>query len=70
VAEITKQVRDRAALEFPVEPVRSLDAIHLGTIVAWRDTMGPMAIASCDERIRRNVLSLGYEIISREIGHG
>lgn len=63
VAEITKVVRDRAALEFPVEPVRSLDAIHLATIVVWADTVGPMVIASCDHRVGRNAQALGYTVI-------
>ena len=63
VAEITKLVRDRAALEFPVEPVRSLDAIHLATVVVWTDTVGRMVIASCDDRVRRNGRAMGYDVL-------
>jgi hypothetical protein len=63
VAEVTRRVRERAALEFPVEPVRSLDAIHLGTLLVWRDTVGPMAVASCDDRIVRNAQALGFEVV-------
>lgn len=63
VAEITKSVRERAALEFPIEPVRSLDAIHLATIVVWTDTLRPIVVASCDDRVARNARALGYEVI-------
>jgi predicted nucleic acid-binding protein len=63
VAEITKQVRERAALDFPVEPVRSLDAIHLATILEWNDAVAPMTVASCDDRIRQNAVSLGYDVV-------
>ena len=54
VAEITREVRVRAALDFPLEPVRSLDAIHLATVAVWGDTIAPMVIASTDDRVRRN----------------
>lgn len=63
VAEIGRAVRDRAALEFPVEPVRSLDAIHLATAIVWNDVPGWLVIASSDDRIVRNALALGYEVV-------
>jgi predicted nucleic acid-binding protein len=63
VAEFTKAVRERAALDFPVEPVRSLDAIHLATLVVWKDTLGPLVVASCDDRVVRNALALGFSVI-------
>jgi predicted nucleic acid-binding protein len=63
VAEITPQVRARAALDFPLEPVRSLDAIHLATVAVWGDTITPLVIASTDERVRRNAQALGYAVI-------
>lgn len=64
VSELTDVVRERAALEFPVEPVRTLDAIHLATIVTWADTLGPLIVASCDQRVSQNALALGYEVVS------
>ena len=63
VVEITREVRLRAALGFPVEPVRSLDAIHLATLAVWAGTIGPMVVASTDGRIRRNVRALGHELV-------
>lgn len=64
VAEITRRVRERAALDFPVEPVRSLDAIHLATMTVWRETLGAMVVASCDDRIVRNARALGFECLA------
>ena len=63
VAEITRTVRERAALEFPVEPLRSLDAIHLATIVVWTAALRPIVVASCHERVGRNARALGYEVV-------
>lgn len=65
VAEITRQIRERAAREFPLEPVRSLDAIHLATISTWTELIGTMAVASCDDRVARNARALGCSVIPR-----
>jgi predicted nucleic acid-binding protein len=65
VAEISRTVRVRAALEFPVEPVRSLDAIHLATAVVWSDVLESMVVASSDDRIVRNALALGYQVVPK-----
>jgi predicted nucleic acid-binding protein len=62
-AEITRAVRDRAALDFPLEPVRSLDAIHLATTLVWNDVVGPLVVASRDDRLARNARALGFEVI-------
>ena len=63
VVEITPEVRERAALDFPVEPVRSLDAIHLATLVSWADAFSPLRVATCDERVSRNAVALGFEVV-------
>jgi predicted nucleic acid-binding protein len=70
VAEITREVRVRAALDFPLEPVRSLDAIHLATVVVWGDTIAPMVVASTDQRVRRNAQALGYALIPQSADSG
>jgi len=63
VAELTQAVRDRAAAEFPVEPIRSLDAIHLAAALVSSEPLGALVIASCDHRIRDNAHALGFELI-------
>ncbi len=57
--EITSAVRTRAQDAFPVEPVRSLDAIHLATAPAFAEAFGPIMGISFDERIAQNVTPLG-----------
>ena len=43
-----------AADEFAVEPVRSLDAIHLATALECRKLYPELEMLTLDERIRRN----------------
>jgi predicted nucleic acid-binding protein len=57
--EITPDVRRRAGKPFPVEPIRSLDAIHLATALILVEGFGPMTVMSFDERIDRNIVPLG-----------
>jgi RNA polymerase sigma factor (sigma-70 family) len=54
IAEIDRAVRDRAALGFPSEPVRTLDAIHLATLVVFGDLFESLVVASTDDRVRGN----------------
>lgn len=48
---------------FPIEPVRSLDAIHLASALIWNREVGPARIASLDRRIRANAQALGLEVL-------
>lgn len=53
----------RARESFPEEPVRSLDAIHLASLLALDEAMGDFVVASCDDRIRKNADALGFEVV-------
>ena len=55
-------VLERARRNFPVEPVRTLDALHLASVLAWNRAVAPLTVVSCDDRIRANALALGYDI--------
>ncbi len=57
--EVIRRARD----EFPEEPVRSLDAIHLASLLVLDEALGEFAVASCDERVRRNALALGFDVV-------
>ena len=57
--EITKSVRDRACLGFPIEPIRSLDAIHLSTALEFLQIYPGLKILSFDNRIIDNLIPLG-----------
>jgi hypothetical protein len=56
-------VLDRARGEFPAEPIRTLDALHLATALIWDETFGELTIASCDERVRANAAALGLPLV-------
>ncbi|MCP4751605.1 MAG: type II toxin-antitoxin system VapC family toxin [Proteobacteria bacterium] len=59
--EISEEIRNRAALPFSVEPVRSLDAIHLATMLELLIIYPDMKILSFDQRILDNLEPLGLE---------
>jgi predicted nucleic acid-binding protein len=57
--EITPEIRIRAGEPFPVEPVRTLDAIHLATALRFAQVFTHISVLSFDERILANVEPLG-----------
>lgn len=57
--EMTSPIRKRAGGLFPVEPVRSLDAIHLATMLEAIKSFPDLQVESCDERILSNLEPLG-----------
>jgi uncharacterized protein with PIN domain len=63
--EIGDEVAERAVQPFPVEPVRTLDAIHLASAVVARQALGPITMVSFDERVRVNAAALGMALSPR-----
>jgi predicted nucleic acid-binding protein len=59
VLEITQEIRIRAGELFPVEPVRTLDAIHLATAMHFARGFPDLAVLTFDERILANLEPLG-----------
>ena len=53
----------RAADPFPVEPVRTLDALHLATVLSYVQEVAPLDVLSTDDRIRQNAAALGLQLI-------
>jgi predicted nucleic acid-binding protein len=60
--EISEEVRTRAGRPFPVEPVRTLDAIHLASALMFMRISPDLQLLSYDERILKNALPLGIAI--------
>jgi len=60
--EISEEVRARAGRPFPVEPVRTLDAIHLASALMFMRIFPDLQLLSYDERILKNALPLGIAI--------
>lgn len=60
---VTPAVIDRTLRPFPVEPVRSIDAVHLATALAAREALPGLRILTLDQRIRENGERLGFEVL-------
>ena len=60
---LTDSVRQRASQAFPVEPVRSLDAIHLASALEAAELFPELAVLSLDQRILQNLEPLGLDAV-------
>jgi predicted nucleic acid-binding protein len=54
-------VMERAIRPFPIEPVRTLDALHLGSALVARSAAPGLRLLTLDQRIRENGARLGLE---------
>ena len=59
VLEVIPSIQARAGDRFPVEPVRTLDAIHLATALEFQMAHPTLEICSHDARIAENLEPLG-----------
>jgi len=57
---VSDTVLARAGRSFPVEPLRTRDAIHLVTALEFATTFPELRIVSFDRRIRDNAEALGF----------
>lgn len=62
VMAVDDAVLARAGRPFPVEPVRTLDAVHLATAERLADTPELVTVVTRDERVRANALALGFAV--------
>ena len=62
LVEILPEIVERAGRRFPSEPIRSLEAIHLATVVFLVPEAESLSIVSTDDRIGRNAPLLGLEL--------
>ena len=61
ILELSREVAERAEGPFPVEPVRTLDALHLASALLLRQALPDLRILSTDDRVRSNGRGLGFE---------
>ncbi len=59
---LTTGVLARAGRAFPVEPVRTRDAIHLATALAFSEAFPELAILARDRRVLANAIALGLAV--------
>ncbi len=57
--EMSEDVRTGAGRVFPVEPVRTLDALHLATALLWTQAFPDLRMLTFDQRINANSRALG-----------
>lgn len=62
VVGLTESILADAAKPFPVEPVRTPDAIHLATAGSFGDPPQRLPIVTRDRRIRENAVALGHPV--------
>jgi len=62
VLDVSQAVLDRVRRPFPVEPIRTLDAIHLATAELLGEPPQLVTIVTRDERVRANASALGFGV--------
>jgi predicted nucleic acid-binding protein len=60
IVDVDRAVLDRVRRPFPVEPIRTLDAVHLATAELLDEAPQLVAIVTRDSRVRENAEALGY----------
>jgi hypothetical protein len=62
VVGVNPDVLARVGRRFPVEPVRTLDAVHLATLEWLGEPPALVTVVTRDVRVRDNALALGYVV--------
>lgn len=62
IVAVTDAVLARVRRPFPVEPIRTLDAVHLATAELLGEPPPLMTIVTRDDRVRDNAKALGYVV--------
>jgi predicted nucleic acid-binding protein len=62
IVSVTEAILAHAGRPFPVEPVRTLDAIHLATAAALGEPPALVIVVSRDRRVRDNAAVLGHHV--------
>jgi predicted nucleic acid-binding protein len=62
VMPLATEVLERARRPFPVEPMRTLDAIHLASALTARSVATDLEFASLDPRLRTATRAVGLSV--------
>jgi predicted nucleic acid-binding protein len=62
VVAVTDAVLTRVGRPFPVEPIRTLDAVHLATAELLGEPPPLVTVVTRDARVRDNARALGYAV--------
>ncbi|HYW33114.1 MAG TPA: type II toxin-antitoxin system VapC family toxin [Gemmatimonas sp.] len=62
VHALTDRVLARARMPMLADPVRTRDALHVATMEALRESIGPITVLSLDERVRACATMSGFVV--------
>ena len=62
IVSVTEAILAHVGRPFPVEPIRTLDAIHLATAEALGDSPALLTVVTRDLRVRDNATALGHPV--------
>jgi len=62
ILRMASEIVDRARQPFPGEPIRTLDAIHLASVLVGRSAVPGLSLLSLDDRVRRAARGLGVDV--------
>lgn len=60
---VDSEILARARQRFPVEPIRTLDALHLASALTARSVLPDLALLSLDQRVRDNAAAFGFTLL-------
>ncbi len=60
---LSEAVLTRARKPFPVEPLRTLDALHLASALRLQPALPTLQVLTLDQRIRDNAPLLGFRVL-------
>lgn len=60
ILDVDPAVLARVRRPFPIEPIRTLDAVHLATIELLGEAPQVVTLVTRDVRVRENAVALGY----------
>lgn len=62
VMDLVGEVIRRAGEPFPQEPLRTLDALHLASVLVFHQSLGDVLLLTLDARLSRNAEILGLKL--------
>jgi len=62
IMRIEREVVERARSPFPGEPIRTLDALHLASVLVARTAIEDLSLLTLDARIRAAGRALGFQL--------
>lgn len=60
---LDETVVERARRPFPIEPIRTLDALHLASALVARSVAPGLHVLTLDQRVRENAERLGFAAV-------